>query len=151
MTLGWKIGGGLLLAAVIAGLVWLYGGAQRRAGKAEGQSAERTLWQDKVIEAERGKLIAYQAGVRAVQQADGRYIETVRERVVPLVRTITERTTQYAATPAGAALCLAPDRVRWLEETKRTLFPATAPAATPGAADSVPPDRVVDEPGRVPL
>jgi hypothetical protein len=145
----WKIGGGLLLAAALFVLVKLYGGSQYRAGETAGTSTERTLWQAKVLQAEREKLIAYQAGVRSVQQADARYIETVRERVVPLTRTIVERSIAYEQTPAGAALCLAPDRVRWLEETRSALFATPAPAAAGRAGDALPSDGMDDEPGRI--
>lgn len=145
----WKIGGGLLVAGLLGLAIWLYGGARYAAGQSAGTSAERSLWQDKVVQAERDKLAAYQAGVRSVQTADARYVETIREKVVPITKTIVERTTAYAATPDGASICLAPDRVRWLEQTRSALFPP-APAAPAGRTDAaVQGDGPGNEPGRL--
>ena len=145
----WKVGGGLLVAGLLGLLLWLYGGAKYRAGKADGTSAERTAWQDKVVQAERDKLTAYRAGVASVQRAEGRYIETVRDRVVPLTRTIIERSTAYAQTPAGAAICLAPDRVSWLDQQRAALFTTAAARAAPVVPDPLRPEPVGEEPRRV--
>lgn len=136
-----KIGGGLLVLAVFGLVVWFYGKAQYRAGKSDGASVERSLWQDKVVEAEREKLSAYRAGVISVVAADGRYIETVRTKVVPVVERIIERSTAYAATPDGASVCLTPDRVRGLEEALRPLLepaPSTAAGVPAGPVPSDP-------------
>lgn len=149
MPLGYKIGGGLIVLAALGLLLWLYGGARYDAGKSEGASTERTRWQDEVVRAERAKLAAYQAGVASVQRADGRYIETIREKVVPLTRTIVERTTEYAKTPAGVAVCLSPDRVLWLEQTRGSLFTPAASGSAPGVAGTVRPDAPGPEPRRV--
>ena len=137
-----KIGGGLLVLAAFALVVWLHGKAQYRAGKSDGTSNERSLWQDKVVEAEREKLSAYRAGVISVVAADGRYIETVRTKIVPVTERIIERSTAYAATPDGSLICLAPDRVRGLEETIRALDDPAAPAPAGVPAGPVPSEPV---------
>ncbi len=146
MSIGWKIGGGLLIAAALGLLVWIYGGAQYRAGKADGQSSERTAWQAAVVKVEREKLAAYQAGVASVQRADDRYITNTREVLVPVTRTIIERAASYGATPEGGSLCLPADRVGLLEQTRATLFPATATGAAPGASGALRPDAVAAQP-----
>lgn len=133
-----KIGGGLMVLAVIGLVVWLYGGARYKQGKSD----ERTAWQAKVVEAERQKLVAYQAGVASVQRADANYIETIREKVVPITKTIIERTAAYAATPEGAAICLLADRVSLLSETRSALFPTSAPSSTSGSTQVVPAERL---------
>lgn len=120
----WKIGGFALVAGLLGLLVWLYGGSKYKAGRAD----ERTEWQAVVAKAEREKLAAYQQGVASVINADARYIETVRTQIVPVTKTIIERSTAYAATPEGAAVCLPADRVSLLTATRGTLFPAPAPA-----------------------
>lgn len=131
MGLLWKLGGVAIALAAAYFLVTMYGGARYKQGSADSDRA----WSQKVIAAEREKLVAYQQGVASVQAADASYIETIRERVVPLTRTIVERTTAYAQTPAGATQCLAPDRVLWLEQARGSLFPPATPAPTDGTAD----------------
>lgn len=135
---GWalKLGGGLFILAAFALVVWFYGKAQYRSGSADSDR----LWSEKVIAAERSKLAAYQQGVASVQRSDARYIETIREKIVPITRTIVERGTAYAATPEGASICLAPDRVLWLDQTRSALFPPPAPGPTGGVAATLHPD-----------
>jgi hypothetical protein len=133
-----KIGGGLLVLAAFGLVVWMHGKAERSAGASD----ERAKWEAKVSEAERGRLAAYQAGVASVQVEEARYSNTVREVLVPVTKTIIERTAAYAATPQGAAVCLPADRVQLLTETRSALFPAPAPAAPDGAARPVRPDTV---------
>ncbi len=125
MSLLWKIGGIALVAGALFLLVRMYGGQREELGAAN----EAKIWQQKVIDAEKGKLVAYQAGVASVQAADARYVETVRDRIVPVTRTLIERATAYAATPDGASLCLAADRVQSLEQTGRALFNPATPSA----------------------
>lgn len=127
-------------------VVWFYGRAQYRAGKSDGTSAERSLWQDQVVSAEKAKLAGYQQGVASVINSDARYIETIRTKVVPVTERIIERSTAYAATPDGALLCLTPDRVRGLEETLRPLLDPPAPASAGGVAGPVPRDPVAPKP-----
>ena len=51
----------------------------------------------------------------------------------PIVVRSTDTVTRYAETPAGRALCLAPDRVSGLDQLDRELFPTTAPGEGAGA------------------
>ena len=140
--LGLKIGGGLLVLAVLGLVIWLYGNARYAAGKAD----ERTAWQAKVIDGKNDQLAAYQRGVDSVLAADRGYNETIRERVVPITKTIVERATEYAATPDGSTVCLPADRVLVLDQTTSAFF-NPAPAATPGGPDgTLPPDPVGHEP-----
>lgn len=136
--MGWKIGGGFLILAVIGLAIWLYGGARYKAGRAD----ERTAWQGELVKAERAKLAAYQQGVDSVLAADADYQEIVRTQIVPVTKTIIERSTAYAATPEGAAVCLPADRVSLLVQTRGTLFPAAAAPAAGRSPDPVPPEPV---------
>lgn len=147
----WKIGGGLLLLAVAFILIRSYGSSQRKLGAAD----EAKSWEEKVVAAERGKLVAYQAGVASVQAADNRYVETVRDRIIPITKTIIERTAAYAATPAGAFQCLPAERVLWLEQTRSSLFDPAATTAPDSAEPALPSDptdeatrRVYEQSGR---
>lgn len=131
MSIWWKLGGVVvgLLAAYF--LVTMYGSARYKSGKSD----ERALWTQELVKAEKGKLEAYQAGVASVMEADKQYIETVRERIVPITKTIVERSTEYAQTPAGASICLSSDRVRGLEALTSELFPAaTTPTGSAATA-----------------
>jgi hypothetical protein len=122
----WKIGGGFIILAVIGLAIWLYGGARYKQGKAD----ERGAWQEVVAQAERDKLKAFQAGLARVQKAEVEYLTAYRDRIVPVTRTIIERSTAYAQTPEGSELCLPAARVELLAQTRSTLFPASAaPAA----------------------
>lgn len=130
----WKIGGLLggvaLLGFVAYLLITGFGRARYNAGKADSDSA----WSQKVIQAERSKLAAYQAGVASVDRAEAVYHETVRDRIIPVTKTIIERSTAYAQTPDGQLICLPADRVLALDQARSTLFPpaASAPAARDG-------------------
>lgn len=107
-------------------LITMYGSARYKQGKAD----EASAWTQKIVEAEREKLSAYQAGVASVIDADKQYIETVREKIIPVTKTIIERATEYAQTPDGASICLAPDRVSELQAFSRGLFSTTAASAS---------------------
>lgn len=140
MSIWWKIGGGLILAAALFFLVKLYGGAQYRAGKNEGQLGERAAWQGKVAEAAEAKLTGFQLGIALQRQAETQYEHTTTERIIPVTRTIIERASAYAQTPAGQLVCLSPDRVLGLDQARGTLFPAPAPVSPGGEPGPVPAD-----------
>lgn len=125
----WKIGGVLLALAAAYFVVTMYGGARYDAGKAD----ERTVWQGEVLKAERARLAAFQQGLVQRDRADTVYHETIRT-LPPVVNTIVERSIRYEATPAGAARCLAPDRVQLIAATRSALFPAAASSAAGGGA-----------------
>lgn len=132
----WKIGG--VAVALIAAyfLVTMYGGARYKQGKADSDFA----WGQKVIQAEKEKLTAYQAGVASVNLAETGYHETVREKIIPITKTIIERSTEYARTPEGAAICLSPERVQLLAGARSALFPATDPVTAPGEPHTMHPN-----------
>jgi hypothetical protein len=121
-----KLGGGFLILAVIGLAIWLYGGARYKQGKAD----EAQAWTQKVVQAERDKLAAYQAGIARGQAAEVGYHETIRERVVPITKTIIERAAAYAQTTDGSSLCLPAERVSWLEQTRSALLPPSPTPAT---------------------
>lgn len=141
MSLLWKIGGVAVALVAAYFLITMYGGARYKQGKAD----EAAAWTDKLIVAERQKLTAYQAGVASVMDADKQYIETVREKVVPVTKTIIERATGYAQTPDGAGICLTAERVLGLEQTTGSLFDAATPTSTSGIADPLLTDAVGEE------
>lgn len=145
MSLLWKLGGVAILLAVGFFLVRSYGASREEAGETRGRSEERTQWQAKVIEAERGRLVAFQAGLAQRDEASTHYRETVRQ-LPPITNRIVERTTQYAATPAGAAVCLDADRVREIERDRAILFAAPSPAAAAGSAGAMPAPRADPQP-----
>lgn len=141
MSIWWKLGGVLLLGVAAYFMVTMYGKARYERGRAD----ERVAWQDKVIEAERGKLAAFQAGLARVQAAETVYHETIRT-LPPITNTIVERSTRYASTPEGAALCLPADRGGLLAETRRALFPPAPATPADGSAGTVPADGAGREP-----
>ncbi|WP_198354403.1 hypothetical protein [Sphingomonas sp. MA1305] len=55
----------------------------------------------------------------------------------PIVPTNTKEVMTYAATPAGAALCRAADRVRLVDGLDAALFPST-PGPAGGSAAALP-------------
>lgn len=136
MTLLWKLGGVAVALLAAYFLVTMYGGARYKQGKADSDF----LWSQKVIKAEKGKLVAYQAGVASVNRAEGVYHETIRDRIIPVTKTIIERSTEYAQTPAGATVCLSPERVQLLAGTRSALFPAADPLTPAIGPPSVSPN-----------
>lgn len=129
MSILWKLGGVALGCLAAWFLITQYGKARYGTGRAD----EASAWQAKVVEAERGRLKAFQDGLAQRDRAETIYRETIRT-LPPITNTIVERATRYAETPAGAAMCLDPIRVLGIEQTRATLFPATAaPAPTAGS------------------
>lgn len=128
MSLLWKIGGAAVALVAAYFLVTMYG----RARYQEGRSVEAASWQGEATKAEQAKFAAYRLGLQQRDAAQTIYRETIT-RLQPIEQRIIERTTDYARTPAGRALCLAADRVRGIEQTRAALFPATA-APDPGGA-----------------
>jgi hypothetical protein len=133
MTLLWKIGGAAVALLAAYFLVTMYGGARYAAGKAD----EASAWQAKAIEAERGKLAAFQQGLAQRDQASTVYRETIRQ-LPPVTNTIIDRTARYAATPDGNSLCLPADRVLGIEQTRSALFPAAPATPAAGAERALP-------------
>lgn len=141
MSLLWKIGGVAVALVAAYFLITMYGGARYKQGKAD----EASAWTEKLVAAERQKLTAYQAGVASVMGADKQYIETVREKVVPVTRTIVERATGYAQTTDGAALCLPAERVHLLEQSTGSLFDTATSTPTGGVASAMLTDGLGEE------
>lgn len=130
----WKIGGVLLAGVAAYFLVTMYGSARYEAGK-QSQRAEHSL---QLAKANQNALVQFKAGLDLRQAAEVRYVETVRQ-LPPVTHTVIERSTEYAQTPAGSAMCLDADRVLWLDETRARLFPAGT-ASPGGASGALPAD-----------
>lgn len=133
MSLLWKIGGVAIALVAAYFLVTMYGNARYQSG----QSDERTIWQAKVVEAERGRLAAFQAGLNRQQGAETIYRETIRQ-LPPITNTIVERAVRYEQTPAGAAVCLDVERMRLIDATRAALFPTASPAPASGIDGALP-------------
>lgn len=131
-SLIWKLGGVALACVAAYFLVTMYGGARYKQGASDSDKA----WSAKVIQAQKDSMTAFERGVASVNAAEATYHETVRERIIPITKTIVERTTAYAQTPAGNIMCLPPERVRYLDEARSALFPA--PSATPAPSGTKP-------------
>lgn len=132
------IGAAAVLAAALFAylgdrLINAYGEARYRSGFAEGR-----LKQVPGILAASEK--AAQAGLDArdrVIAADGRRDATLA-RLIPQILSAQDKVTAYAASTAGRAYCLGPERVRGIETDRTALFPATpSDAAGDGAAGSL--------------
>jgi hypothetical protein len=145
MSLLWKLGG--VAVALIAAyfLVTMYGSARYRQGKSDSDVA----WSQNVIEAEKQKLIAYQDGVNSVHSAEVTYHETIRDRIIPVTKTIVERATEYAQTADGASVCLPVERVRLLDNARSALFPATTAPTTGRIGGTMQPDATGATTGRI--
>lgn len=140
MSLWWKLGGVAIGLVAAYFLITMYGSARYKSGKAD----ERTAWTQELVKAEKEKLVAYQAGVASVMNADKQYIETVREKIIPITKTIIERATAYAQTPDGASLCLPTERVSELEAFTSGLF-APATVTSSGVIGTVPTNPLGEE------
>lgn len=108
-------------------LINAYGEARYHSGLADGQ-----LKQMPGILAANQQ--AAQAGLNArdrVIAADGARDATLG-RLIPQILSAEDKVTTYAASAAGRAVCLGPDRVRGIEADRLTLFPATTPDPTSG-------------------
>lgn len=133
--------GALALALGLAGaLAWMHGNARYQAG----MLSERAAWQAAVAERER-QLAAQRAALerRATAAAEAYAARLAAQE--PVVLRSHDTVIKYAATPAGAALCLAADRVRGIEADAAEL--GLAPAGDPGGGgEPVPADETRDRP-----
>ncbi|WP_198352544.1 hypothetical protein [Sphingomonas sp. MA1305] len=66
----------------------------------------------------------------------------------PIVLTNTREVMSYAATPAGAALCRAAERVRLVDGLDAALFPPASAGPASGSAAAVPADATGAPAGR---
>ncbi len=115
-----------------------YGEARYQSGLADGQLKE-------VPGILAANARAAQAGLDArdrVIAADGAR-DAELGRLLPQILSAQDKVTAYAASAAGRAACLGPDRVRGIEADRSALFPATpADAAGGGPTGSVPADAI---------
>lgn len=121
LRIGLALGGVALLGA----LLWLYGHGKYM----EGQNEERAKWVEAENVADKEILRLNVALVTSQLTASQNYAEKLdaREPIIVHDRTTVEK---FAATAAGAAVCLPADRVRDLEDT----------AAKRGFGDPAPPE-----------
>jgi len=119
-------------------LISAYGEARYQSGLAEGQLKQVP-----------GILVANEKATRAGLDARDRIIaaDGTRDaelgRLLPEILSAQDKVATYAASTAGRADCLGPDRVRGIEADRLALFPAAAPSqAGTGAARSMPSDPV---------
>jgi len=117
-------------------LVNAYGEARYQSGLADGQLRQIP-----------GILAANQQAARAGFDARDRVIaadgarDATLNRLIPQILFSEDKVTAYAASAAGRADCLSPERVRGIEADRLTLFPATASyPASDGTAGSLPAD-----------
>jgi len=130
----------VLAAALFAYLgdrtIHAYGDARYQGGLADGQ-----LKQVPGILAANAR--AAQAGLDArdrVIAADGTR-DAELGRLLPQILSAQDKVTAYAASAAGRAVCLGPDRVRDIETDRSALFPAAVPDPAHGRqAGSMPAD-----------
>jgi len=115
-------------------LIGAYGEARYQSGLADGQIKQMP----RILAANEK---AAQAGLDArdrVIAADGVRDATVA-RLIPQILSAQDKVTAYAASAAGQAACLGPDRVRGIEADRAALFPSASPdTASDGPARSVP-------------
>lgn len=117
-------------------LIHAYGDARYESGLANGQLNRMT-----------DILAANRAAAQAGLDARDRVIaaDSTRDaelgRLIPQILSAQTKVTAYAASAAGRADCLGPERVRGIETDRAALFPAPASdSADGGAAGSVPTD-----------
>lgn len=135
--MGMKLLAGAGILALAAFLVVMFGNARER----DGRLAERVAARDRDVA--RIEQLADQrvAGERRVTDAVAAFASRAAA-LKPLILTSHDTVTSYAQTPAGAALCLAADRVSGIDALDASLFPPAAAAsagagtvhADPGAA-----------------
>jgi len=121
-------------------LIHAYGEARYQNGIADGQLNRMPA----ILAANRA---AAQAGLDArdsvIAASSARDAEL--NRLIPQILSAQNKVTAYAASAAGRADCLGPDRVRGIETDRAALFPAAAPGPTAGgAARSMPADATAD-------
>lgn len=130
------------MLALAAGLVATRG---RLADVRATLAAERAAWSDEVARADRQRNQAERDFAQAVAGAADTYAARLAARE-PIIVQSTREVREYAATPAGRALCRDADRVRSIDLLDAQL--ATAPITTDGGASPVPPEPAEPTAGR---
>ena len=117
-------------------LINAYGAARYQSGLADGQLKQMP-----------GILAANQQAARAGFDARDRVIaadhmrDATLNRLIPQILSAQDKVTTYAASAAGRADCLGPERVRGIEADRLGLFPAAASSyPTGGTARPLPTD-----------
>lgn len=124
----WRLLGGGAVLGLIGFLVWIYGNSKFNAG----ELAERDRWKDAAIKHEQQIARIERGWYDRLSAAQTHYSERI-ETVRPFLVTNKETVTRYAETPAGRMLCLVPERVLGIEQTRTGLFPQTTVTAGDGA------------------
>lgn len=127
------------MLSLLGFVVWLFGNARFNAG----ELAERDRWKDAAITHERDVRSIERGWMNRLIDAQATHTERI-ETIRPVVLTNKETVTRYAETPAGRALCLAPDRVPGIEQARSLLFADTALTAGESAG-TVPADAPPEE------
>lgn len=126
-------GAGALALAVA--LAWLHGNARFNAG----ELAERAVWLTDSVAAERVMAAREVAAERRAAVASEAFADRLAS-FEPIVLRSHDTVTRYAQTPAGAAACLAAERVRGIEADAAALGLAAADPASGGDAVRANPD-----------
>jgi len=139
--------GKLLTVLVVTGIIgavtflgWrvvtAYGDARYAAGKDDAKLEQMPA----IIAANEAAAKQAISGIMDQLTAERAHSATV-ERLAGLIATQEEKVDAYAQTVAGRAACLAPDRVRGIEDDRAALFPpATAAPAAGGQPRPLPAD-----------
>lgn len=122
-----KIGG----AALIAFAIWQYGNGRY----ADGRETERAKWE--ALAQDNAATIADLRVANAQREASAANAYAARlESMDPIIIRSTDTVTRYAQTPAGAAQCLAADRVLDIDATAAALGLGPAEAIGAGVVES---------------
>lgn len=119
-----RILAGASALALALGLAWLYGNARHEAGVLQ----ERVIWTRLAADTEQKRAVQSLQDERRVATAVAQYAQRVAA-LEPIIIRSTDTVTRYAQTPAGAAPCLAADRVSGIDADAAALGlqPAIAP------------------------
>lgn len=132
------IGSGAVASLLIAALSWAWARAED-----SGFAKAQILWEQRVADAERSNLqLQSRIEGRTIAALDS-YIRGQAE-IRPIEAVSREKVILYAQTSAGRQPCLAPERVRGIEQLAETLGlagePAGDTAAAGNGADALQPD-----------
>lgn len=123
-----KVAAGAVAVALALALAWMHGNARFAAG----ELTERTAWQAVVTAKEKEIADLRVANERRGADAAVKYADRLAV-LEPIIIRSTDTVTRYASTPAGAAICLGPDRVSGIDADAAAL--GLQPATTPDDGD----------------
>lgn len=110
-------------------LITAYGEARYQSGLANGQLKQMP---NILAASQRATQAGLDARDRVIAADNAR--DTTLGRLFPQILLAQDKVTAYAASAAGRADCLGPDRVRGIETDRLALFPAAAPDPAAGGA-----------------